>query len=393
MIGGGKIMKRTVTLVDSTLRDGAQCPHLALSAAARVHIARALVGIGITDIEAGSPATGEAECALIGQLTEEFSTCRVIAWCRARSEDLMTAKQCGAKAVHIAFPLSPIQLKTVDWSNRRLFEQLDSLLALAGRHFAWVSVGAMDASRCPPDLLIRFASRAVKLGAARLRIADTVGILTPSSTMQLVRRLARCIDPAILEFHAHNDLGMATANTISALQAGAGAASVTVNGIGERAGNAALEQIAVALHMATNLHATLRLSGLQRLCEDVARHTGVPIEPEKPITGAWVFTHQSGIHCRGLLADPAAFEPFRPSLTGHAPSQTVVGTHSGGASVIATLAGTDASLTKTEARNVAAVARKMALELGRTLTAGEVFALATEKKLVPPMLGKRRETA
>jgi homocitrate synthase NifV len=369
---------REIAIVDTTLRDGLQAPHVALSAQDRRCIAARLIEIGITEIEVGNPATGTAERDLLQYLTQQYKKCRIIAWCRAKESDLIAARDCGAEAVHLSFPLSDLLLESINQPVNWIFEQLEALMSVARNNFGWVSIGAMDASRAPPIRLARFVHRAAQLGVVRIRIADTVGILTPVTTMQLINRLARTVDVGKLEFHGHNDLGMATANTISALEAGAGAASVTVNGIGERAGNAALEQVAVALWLGTELRSTIQLSRLQQLCEEVARYTHCSIPPDKPVTGAWTFTHQSGIHCHGIHHSHTSFEPYDPALTGHSPSAVVVGPQSGAATVLATMNGPHDSLTNSEARAVAAKARARALFLGRCLTPAEVAELARQ---------------
>jgi homocitrate synthase NifV len=369
---------REITIVDTTLRDGLQAPHVALSAIERRSIAARLIEIGITEIEAGNPATGETERGLLRYLTHQYKKRRIIAWCRAKQADLIAARDCGVEAVHLSFPISDVLLESINQPVNWLFEQLEVLMNVARNNFGWVSIGAMDASRAPPIRLARFVHRAAQLGAARIRIADTVGILTPVSTMHLIHRLARTVDVEKLEFHGHNDLGMATANTISALAAGAGAASVTVNGIGERAGNAALEQVAVALWLGTELRSTIQLSRLQQLCEEVSNYTHSSIPPDKPVTGAWTFTHQSGIHCHGLHHSHNSFEPYEPALTGHSPTAVVVGPQSGAATVLATMKGSQNSLTNSEARLVAAKARARALFLGRSLSHDEVAELARQ---------------
>jgi homocitrate synthase NifV len=373
---------REIAIVDTTLRDGLQAPHVALSAQNRQSIAARLVEIGITEIEVGNPATGETERGLLRYLTHQYKKCRIIAWCRAKEADLIAARDCGAAAVHLSFPLSDVLLESINQPVNWIFEQLEALMTLARHNFSWVSVGAMDASRAPAVRLSRFVQRAAQLGAARIRVADTVGILTPLSTIQLINHLARTIDVGQIEFHAHNDLGMATANTITALEIGVGAVNVTVNGIGERAGNAALEQVAVALWLSTKLRSSIQLTRVQQLCELVAELTHTSIPHDKPITGKSTFTHQSGIHCHGLQHSHNSFEPYEPALTGHSPTTVVVGPQSGAATIQETMKGSHNSLTSSEARVAAAKARARALFLGRSLSPDEVAELVRESHTV-----------
>ncbi len=364
--------RKTVTIVDSTLRDGAQAPGVVLSADHRLKIAGLLISAGLTDLDAGIPVMGRDEAKLLKALTDGFPGKRIIAWCRALARDLDAAEKSGCNAVHIAFPLSELQLASVRHNHDWLFASLATLIESARRSFSFVSVGLIDATRADFTMLSRFCRRAEELGADRIRIADTVGILTPAKTMQLFKNLRSFVNLDKIEFHAHNDLGMATANAVTAVDSGVGSISVTVNGLGERAGNAALEEVAMVLHLAGTTRSPIILSKLQELCETVARFSGRPIPPSKPVSGEAVFLHESGIHWSGLLKDPRTFEPYPPSLTGRKRSAPVAGSHSGGATIIALLRRSGIHLSSEEASVVAAKVRLRALELGRSLTIGEV---------------------
>src|ERR1019366_4338768 len=192
-----------------------------------------------------------------------------------------------------------------------------------------LSVGAQDASRADRRFLIEFAQTAEALGLCRLRIADTVGILNPLQTAELFSVLCAAVPNLSLEFHGHNDLGMATANTIAALASGADAGSVTVNGLGERAGNAPLDEVVMAARLTLGKKCGVDSRQLSALGELVAHASGRPLAPEKPVTGAAAFRHESGIHCGGLLENRATYEPFVAEDVGHAPTEMVVGRHSG----------------------------------------------------------------
>jgi homocitrate synthase NifV len=364
--------RQHVTIVDSTLRDGAQAPGVVLSASHRLKIADLLIGAGLTDLDAGIPAMGPDEGKLLRTLTNRFPGKRIVAWCRALPKDLDAAEKSGCCAVHIAFPLSELHLASINRNHEWLFSSLAGLVGSARHRFSFVSVGLIDATRADRSLLIRFCQRAEAVSADRVRLADTVGILTPTKTARLFNDLRSVVNLKKIDFHAHNDLGMATANAVTAVDSGVGSISVTVNGLGERAGNAALEEVAIALHLDGTIPCPLDLSKIQELCETVAGFSGRPIPPSKPVSGEAVFLHESGIHWSGLLKDPRTFEPFSPSLTGHKLSAPVAGSHSGGATVIALLRRSGMTLSTAEASLLAAKVRHRAIELGRSLTIREV---------------------
>jgi homocitrate synthase NifV len=210
---------------------------------------------------------------------------------------------------------------------------LDELIPFARADFDRITVGAQDATRAEEDFLIAFAEHAWGCGVERIRIADTVGIARPESVTALVRSIRTAVPDLPLEFHGHNDLGMATANALCALEAGAEAVSVTVNGLGERAGNAPLEQMAMALYLHPYLNFEVDTTTLMPLCKMVAEASGQYVPPAQPVVGERVFSHESGIHCHAMLRDVRAYEPFSPDLAGHEKRRYVLGTHSGTAAI------------------------------------------------------------
>jgi homocitrate synthase NifV len=214
-----------------------------------------------------------------------------------------------------------------------VLSQVELLVRSARRHFDRVSVGAQDATRADQGLLLQLAALAKEAGVYRLRIADTVGIGRPGTISHLIRSLRAAVPDLDLEFHGHNDLGMATANALTALEAGAQAVSVTVNGLGERAGNAALEQIVMALHHHPAMQCCVDSTALLPLSRLVARAAGQSIAPSQPVVGDHVFTHESGLHCHAMFRDARAYEPFAPQLAGHSDRRYVLGTHSGSTAI------------------------------------------------------------
>ena len=227
-----------IWLIDTTLRDGEQAPGVAFGADDKVRIAHRLDETGIDEIEAGTPVMGAGEQAVIRRIVNEKLHARISVWCRALTTDLEAAAATGARGVHIAFPVSEVQLTALNRSWRWVSDTLPQIVQQAKQLFAHVSVGAQDAGRASQERLERFLQLVACNNVERIRIADTVGILTPLQTAGIIKIIKRY--SLRIDFHAHNDLGMATANAITAWQSGAQALSVTVNGLGERAGNASL---------------------------------------------------------------------------------------------------------------------------------------------------------
>jgi homocitrate synthase NifV len=325
--------KKSIILVDTTLRDGAQSPGVRFHPGDKLEIARALNDMGIDELEVGTPAMGPAEENDISGIADLGLDCRLSAWCRAREEDLTAARRCGVHGVHISLPVSDIHLSALGKDRAWVLDRLGTLIPMALDQFRQVTIGAQDATRAEPAWLAVFARAAEIHGAQRLRIADTVGTARPGMIAGLIAALRRSAPTLPLEFHGHNDLGMATANGLAAAESGAEALSVTVNGLGERAGNAPLEQVVMALRHHPDLLCRAHSHGLLALCRKVSAASGRPIPPNQPVVGELAFTHESGIHCHAMLKDPHAYEPFSPQSIGRPDRRFVMGSHSGRAGI------------------------------------------------------------
>lgn len=315
--------------VDTTLRDGLQSPGVFLTRRQKLTLARKLFDAGFRDAEGGIPVRGSGDVALIRELSK--TGLRIINWCRVRDEDLDAAEQSGTGAVHISGTCSDRMLGIIGREYGAMEEELAERVRRAGSRFGFVSAGLMDASRTPEERLVRMVGILVSAGADRIRLADTAGTATPRQISLWGSLLQPYLDR--LEFHGHNDLGMATANAWCAVEAGFGAVSGTLCGIGERAGNTAWDQLIPALAV-TGLpvggippEKVIALSGTLR------RWLGEEVPPRHPFTGSLAFAHESGIHVSGLLKDPLSFQCAEPERLGLPPARICYGTQSGSGAV------------------------------------------------------------
>ncbi len=308
-----------VWFVDTTLRDGEQAAGVDFSDRQRRAIARGLVAAGVCELEVGIPVSGEEARRRIELVARATPDAWLLAWCRARREDLAAAALCPVEGVHISFPVSDLHLRIWGKTRAWVLQTLRELSAEAAARFDYFTVGAQDASRAEPEFLAEFAHAVAETRAVRVRLADTVGMLTPSGTTEMVTRVRTAAPQLAIEFHGHNDLGMATANTVAAWQAGARCLSTTVLGLGERAGNAAFEQVAMALQVACGVATgidTRRLPDLARTVESAARRSH---QPRQPVVGRGIHRHESGLHVTGLQRDPLAYQAYPAELVGASP--------------------------------------------------------------------------
>ncbi|MFC4249084.1 (R)-citramalate synthase [Natribaculum luteum] len=364
---------RTVKLLDTTLRDGEQAPGVSLSPDEKVEIARALERAGVDVIEAGSACTGPGERQGISRVTDLDLDARVTSFCRGLKNDVDLALDCDVDGIHLVVPASDRHVEGKVGSTRESnLETTAELVAYAKDNDLWVEVIGEDGSRADLDYLEELMETALEAGADRICFADTVGHTGPERTYEAVSRLAE-LGP--VSAHTHDDLGLGVTNALAAIAAGADMVHCTVNGLGERAGNVALEEVAIALSHVYGVE-TLELEEVYDLAQIVSRTTGVALPPNKAVIGENAFTHESGIHTDGTLKDEKMYEPYAPETVGRE-RRLALGKHTGRAGVEATLEEHGVEATDDEVAEIATRVTELG-DRGRRVTDADLLAIAED---------------
>ncbi len=372
-----KTGKKKIYLVDTTLRDGEQTAGVVFANREKIQIARMLDEVGVDEIEAGIPVMGGDEKETVAAIAKLGLKARIMAWNRAVISDIQESIRCGVDAVAISIATSDLHIKHKLRSSREeVLDRMVKAVEFAKKEGVYVSANAEDASRSDEEFLLQFVKAAKEAGADRIRYCDTVGIMTPIEIYKRIERIRNAVDIDI-EIHTHDDFGMATANAIAGVNAGATHVGVTVNGLGERAGNAALEEVVMALKYLLDFDMEQKTQKLRELCEYVAKASNRILPSWKAIVGTSVFTHESGIHADGALKNPRTYEVFDPEDVG-LKRRFVVGKHSGTAGVKKKLEEYNIFIDDDLAKEILESVRRTAVELKRPLNDIELLNLYYE---------------
>ncbi len=369
-----------IQINDTTLRDGEQAAGVAFTLAEKVIFATLMDAIGVQELEVGIPAMGGMEAEAITEIANLGLRTLLTGWNRAVRSDIDASLSCGLQRVHISVPVSEIQIAVKFQGNCQLvLNRLRDTINYACDRGLYISVGGEDSSRADASFLLDVALAAQDWGASRFRFCDTVGILDPLTTYKKVQQLVnKLIIP--VEMHTHNDFGMATANALAGIRAGATSVNTTVNGLGERAGNAALEEVVMALHRIYGINIGIDTSRFKEISEFVVQASGCDVPPWKAIVGENAFAHESGIHGHGVLQNPATYEPFNPKEVGRE-RRLVIGKHSGKHLITNLLQQYGIALTQAETRSLIDAVRDLSVELKRSLTPDELLNLIPNPSL------------
>jgi 2-isopropylmalate synthase len=308
-----------VTVFDTTLRDGEQTPGIAFTFEQKLEIARQLSDIGVHVIEAGFPASSTAEKETVTAIKKLGLESGICGLARSVKADVDACLDCDVDMVHVFIPTSDIQREnTINKTRAEVLEITADIIGYIRKHKELCMFSAMDATRTDWDYLIEVFRTAADAGATIINVPDTVGVISPSAMKTLITRINREVKCPI-DVHCHNDFGLAVANTIAAVEAGASQVQVTVNGLGERAGNADLAQTVMIMESMYRIRTGIKKERLVETSRLISRFSGIAIPPIQPVVGENVFSHESGIHSHGVLRNSATFEPgiMTPEMVGH----------------------------------------------------------------------------
>ena len=368
---------KEIYIVDTTLRDGEQTAGVVFANDEKIAIASMLSELGVDLLEVGIPTMGGDEKEAIKKIVKRNLKSSIMAWNRAVITDIEQSIDCGVDAVAISISVSDIHIKhKLKTSREWVIENMVKSVEFAKKNGLYVSVNGEDASRADKEFLIEFIKEAKNAGADRFRYCDTVGIMEPFKINKDIKYLYEKTDFDI-EMHTHNDFGMATANAIGGIMAGASHVGVTVNGLGERAGNAALEEVLMALMYVYNFDGKIDTKMFREVSEYVSRASGRILPAWKAIVGDNMFAHESGIHADGAIKNPKNYEAFDPAIVG-LERQIVIGKHSGKAAILNKFKEYNIDLDEYEAQKILEIIRSTSVRLKRSLFDKELVQIYKE---------------
>ena len=361
-------------IFDTTLRDGEQTPGVSLTPEDKFEIGVQLDKLGVDVIEAGFPSASEGERKAVRELAHAGLKAEICALTRAIKSDIDAAFSCDVDSIHTFISTSEVQMKyALNITPEQVLEKSLEAVQYIKDHGVICEFSPMDATRTDFNFLRKVCMTAEEAGADRINIPDTVGIMNPDSMRRLISRLRETLKVP-LSVHCHDDFGLAVANSLAGVDGGAAQVHVTVNGLGERAGNAALEEVVMGLHTIYKLRTGVNTRLLYETSKLVSRLTGVPIQPNKAIVGENAFAHESGIHTKGVVVKPLTFEPISPELVGRR-RKLIAGKLAGRHGIRAELR--EAGIHPTEKQLKEIVKRVKELgDKGKTVTDADLFAIA-----------------
>jgi len=371
--------KYDVVVCDTTLRDGEQTAGIVFSNIEKYRIAQLLDDAGVQQIEAGIPAMGADEKKAVKHIAHMKLNASILGWNRANIEDIDLSLDCDVDSVAISLSSSDIHIehklrKSRDW----VLEQVTKCVEHAKSHGVYISCNAEDASRADMGFLIQFAKAAKDAGADRFRYCDTIGRENPFTCAERVGRIIKEVGIEV-EMHTHDDFGMATANCMAGVMAGARFMSTTIMGIGERAGNAPIEETVMICKHLINKSTGIDVAKLRPMAEFVSIASGRPISVSKPILGSNCFAHEAGIHADGIIKEAKNYEPYEPTEVG-LERKIVIGKHSGRNTLVTDLSKRDIKLSEQEAIDLLERVRIASVKLHRSISSDELYVMYKELK-------------
>jgi (R)-citramalate synthase len=364
-----------IRILDTTLRDGEQTPGVSLTPENKLRIAQRLDDLGVDVIEAGFAAVSEGELEAVKLIAKAGLKAEICSASRGTKGDIDAVAKSGADSIHLIIPVSDLHIEAkLKKTRAQVLKIAEDMVKYAKDSGLIVELSAEDATRADRTYLKKVFKAGIEAGADRVVACDTVGVLTPERSYEFYGDLRKSLDVPVVSVHCHNDFGMAVANTVAGLRAGANQFHGTINGLGERAGNASLEEVVVTLRNLYKLKLDVKMEQLYGISQLVSRLTGVYVQPNKAIVGENAFTHESGIHTQGMLASTAMYEAIEPELVGGT-RRLASGKHSGSAGVKATL--TTMGLAPTDDQFKEIFQRVKAIgDKGKTITDADLLAIA-----------------
>jgi 2-isopropylmalate synthase len=375
------IKVKYVRIFDTTLRDGEQTPGVSLTLEEKMKIAEQLDRLGVDVIEAGFPSASEGEFKAVKNIAKAGLKAEICALTRTLKNDIDVATACEVNLIHTFISTSDIQIKYVlNGTREQVLKETEEAVQYIKDHGFTCEFSPMDATRTELEFLKKVCLTAQECGADRINIPDTVGVANPTSMRKLINELKNVLKVPI-SVHCHNDFGLAVANSLAGVEGGASQVHVTVNGIGERAGNAALEEVVMALHTTYDRKTKINTKLLYETSRLISRITGIMLQPHKAIVGENAFAHESGIHTKGVVVKPETFEPLKPEMVGRK-RKIVAGKLAGRRGIKAELEASGIYVNNEQLNEIFNRVKKLG-DKGKMITDTDLFAIARAVTGIP----------